>query len=311
MKTIIDLETWSRTDHYNLFRKYDVPFWSVSANVDVTRAYHWCKEDGNYPVVDFVNITEGILASAGDIKFITDKVNSEPVHPDLSRERIIALEDDVNSWFDIPKRYGFQLVYRCRSQAIGFQLRYGEMMGCDGLLRSNTLTKRTIPRPEDYIFILYVPDERRLEIHAKKLGETRVLVILLGKHLFGDMNHFFPEGTTQHYTLAPIREGRDVLTCSDVNRLNHVALAELDIILPGNCDQTLRSETCLFDDWNRLTSQLDFCHGIKQASFLMYVAGLSNPRKLTICTPSTAIFQRADGVDTICFQWLKNRKIAQ
>ena len=46
MKTIIDLETWGRTDHYNLFRKYDVPFWSVSVNVDVTRAYRWCKEQG-------------------------------------------------------------------------------------------------------------------------------------------------------------------------------------------------------------------------------------------------------------------------
>jgi len=46
MKNIIDLETWNRTDHYNLFRKYDVPFWSVSANVDVTRAYRWCKEHG-------------------------------------------------------------------------------------------------------------------------------------------------------------------------------------------------------------------------------------------------------------------------
>ena len=46
MKSIIDLETWNRTEHYNLFRKYDVPFWSVSANIDVTRAYRWCKEQG-------------------------------------------------------------------------------------------------------------------------------------------------------------------------------------------------------------------------------------------------------------------------
>ena len=34
MKMPINLETWNRTDHYNLFRKYDVPFWSVSANID-------------------------------------------------------------------------------------------------------------------------------------------------------------------------------------------------------------------------------------------------------------------------------------
>ncbi|MCL2622895.1 MAG: CatA-like O-acetyltransferase [Planctomycetaceae bacterium] len=46
MKTIINLETWNRAEHYNLFRKYDVPFWSVSTNLDVTHAYRWCKEHG-------------------------------------------------------------------------------------------------------------------------------------------------------------------------------------------------------------------------------------------------------------------------
>ena len=46
MKTIINLETWNRAEHYNLFRKYDVPFWSVSANIDVTHAYRWCKMHG-------------------------------------------------------------------------------------------------------------------------------------------------------------------------------------------------------------------------------------------------------------------------
>ena len=46
MKTIINLETWNRTEHYNLFRKYDVPFWSVSADINVTNAYRHCKAGG-------------------------------------------------------------------------------------------------------------------------------------------------------------------------------------------------------------------------------------------------------------------------
>ncbi len=32
MKTPIDLATWNRREHYNLFKQYEVPFWSVSAN---------------------------------------------------------------------------------------------------------------------------------------------------------------------------------------------------------------------------------------------------------------------------------------
>ncbi len=44
MKTIIDLATWNRCEHFELFRKYAVPFWSVSAHVDVTHAYRRRKE---------------------------------------------------------------------------------------------------------------------------------------------------------------------------------------------------------------------------------------------------------------------------
>ena len=46
MKTIINLETWNRAEHYRLFKQYEVPFWSVSANIDVTCAYRWGKEHG-------------------------------------------------------------------------------------------------------------------------------------------------------------------------------------------------------------------------------------------------------------------------
>ena len=44
MKTMIDLNSWNRKEHFELFRKYDVPFWSVSANVDANVAYRWSKE---------------------------------------------------------------------------------------------------------------------------------------------------------------------------------------------------------------------------------------------------------------------------
>ncbi len=44
MKKNIDLNTWNHKEHFLLFQKYAVPFWSVSANVDVTHAYRWSKE---------------------------------------------------------------------------------------------------------------------------------------------------------------------------------------------------------------------------------------------------------------------------
>jgi chloramphenicol O-acetyltransferase type A len=44
MKTI-DLSTWKRRDHYELYRKLDYPYLNVTANVNINRLYTWSKEN--------------------------------------------------------------------------------------------------------------------------------------------------------------------------------------------------------------------------------------------------------------------------
>jgi chloramphenicol O-acetyltransferase type A len=40
---LVDLKTWKRRDHYELFRKYEQPFFSVTVDVDVTRVWKYCR----------------------------------------------------------------------------------------------------------------------------------------------------------------------------------------------------------------------------------------------------------------------------
>ena len=42
----IDLKSWKRRDHYELFRKYERPFFSVTVDVDVTRVWKYCHTPG-------------------------------------------------------------------------------------------------------------------------------------------------------------------------------------------------------------------------------------------------------------------------
>ncbi len=42
----IDLRTWKRRDHYLWFRKYEQPFFSVTADVDVTAAWNASRKPG-------------------------------------------------------------------------------------------------------------------------------------------------------------------------------------------------------------------------------------------------------------------------
>src|SRR5687768_12788856 len=43
---LIDLKNWERREHYQLFRKYAQPFFSVTVDVDVARVWHGCRNDG-------------------------------------------------------------------------------------------------------------------------------------------------------------------------------------------------------------------------------------------------------------------------
>jgi chloramphenicol O-acetyltransferase type A len=46
MSGLIDLRTWKRRDHYLWFRKYERPFFSVTIDVDVTRAWNASRKRG-------------------------------------------------------------------------------------------------------------------------------------------------------------------------------------------------------------------------------------------------------------------------
>ena len=44
MAGLIDVKTWKRRDHYELFRTYEQPFFSVTVDVDVTRVWKFCRK---------------------------------------------------------------------------------------------------------------------------------------------------------------------------------------------------------------------------------------------------------------------------
>ena len=46
MKTKLDISTWTRKEHFNLFSKFDEPFYGVCVRIDCTVAYKFAKESG-------------------------------------------------------------------------------------------------------------------------------------------------------------------------------------------------------------------------------------------------------------------------
>lgn len=44
MKYKLDLERWSRKDHFTFFTQFEEPFFGVTVNIDCTTAYHYSKD---------------------------------------------------------------------------------------------------------------------------------------------------------------------------------------------------------------------------------------------------------------------------
>lgn len=86
MKKTIDIDTWTRKDHFNFFKQFEEPFFGVTVNVDCTNAYAKAKEEG---VSFFLYYLHKALAAANSIEafryriggsevLLYDKVNASP-----------------------------------------------------------------------------------------------------------------------------------------------------------------------------------------------------------------------------------------
>lgn len=44
-KTLVDVEQWNRKEHFQFFKEFEEPFYGVTTEVDVTKAYKICKKN--------------------------------------------------------------------------------------------------------------------------------------------------------------------------------------------------------------------------------------------------------------------------
>ena len=230
-------------------------------------------------------------------------------HPDLSKERLLALEDDLNTSFDLRDgKHGIQLTAHHITGAIVFHVRHGELS--DG----GKNTGRIVNRVEHYDFLTYSPEEGKLEIYSDTSWKSGMYYVLLAKHLFGDLNFFALDDGRNNLTLAPLLErGKGALICGDVNGLKHVLLKKVHVTNPkgGSSQVVFEAETCIFDEWKSLYEIVHPESQIVQASFLMFLSKINVPRALTVCTPRVMIFDRDAGVGAIYNQWLRVRNMAK
>jgi hypothetical protein len=279
-----------------------IPSWVNTANLAL---YSWLLNPG------ILQAVHPQLAALRPRRF-EKSYSARSALPDLSKERIIALEDELNNWFDsLNKGRGVQVMHYQRNGIISFQLRHGELYKRDIALKNNGQTKRIVYRPKRYDFLDYTPDECQLKIHSDTKRENKVYRHLIGKYCFDDENFFLVGDRKNRYTLEPIRDiGREALICRDIDGLEWVHLKELHTKIPEQdhyYEVFKSSNHCLFDDWDTIGKRYRDTAEFVRATFLIQVAGLPRARSLTICLPDITIYERRLEVDRLFVAWMKKR----
>lgn len=86
MYKILDIEKWSRKDHFLFFHKFEEPFFGVTVTVDCTQAYQNAKTTGSsfflyylHAALKAANSTEPFRFRINDGKILLyDKINASP-----------------------------------------------------------------------------------------------------------------------------------------------------------------------------------------------------------------------------------------
>lgn len=86
MKKKLDVENWERKEHFLFFKNFEEPFFGVTIDLDCTKAYEFCKENGFsfflfylHKSLKAANRTDAFKYRIIDDKvFEYDKVNASP-----------------------------------------------------------------------------------------------------------------------------------------------------------------------------------------------------------------------------------------
>jgi hypothetical protein len=223
-------------------------------------------------------------------------------HP--SGERIRALEQDLDDWFDKKGRgRECQVLVFEKEDATWFLVRHGEPLRREGTMDEGDRTV-VVYRPEKYNVLVLEPTRGELGINAPSKGEKDLYRKKFGLHLFGDEQFFSEPG---RYSLEPLRDdGEESLFCGDVEDLAWVKLREVRFFWGGAAKEVeIRKASDIFEIYKRGNRTMPRAPLI-QAKFEVQFGSSKKSRMLTIRPPSTAYYTR-DSDKGLLEEWMQKR----
>jgi chloramphenicol O-acetyltransferase type A len=187
----LDLSTWERRGHFRLFRDYDDPFFSLTAEVDVTRLHTASKADGGPSY--FLATLYASTRAANELEALRLRIrDGEVVVHDVVHPGSTVLRPDDTFTFAYFEYTGDYHSFEARASTVLRRAR-----------RSEDLLDPRDDR-DDLIHYSVIPWVSFTSFkHARRLrGEDSVPKIVFGRHFARETKRYMPVAIDVHHALA-------------------------------------------------------------------------------------------------------------
>jgi chloramphenicol O-acetyltransferase type A len=192
----IDIDNWHRRHHFEFFKDYEIPFFSLCAEVDVTRLYIWSRQEGGPSF--FLASFYLSLQAANEIESFRYRIREDSVilHETVDGGTTVMREDETFgfAYFDFDPSY------------IKF-----EVEGREILDRARSASGPLLDRPDrdDLIYYSIIPWVHFTSFsHARRLATgDSIPKIVFGKHSDHAGRRLMPVSVEVHHALM---DGLDV-----------------------------------------------------------------------------------------------------
>ena len=89
----IDLDTWSRKEHFNFFNGFDEPFWGVSLEVDCSKAYQLSRDTNTSFFLLYLHKSTVAANRVEEFRYRIDGQNRIVVHDTIGASSTINRPD--------------------------------------------------------------------------------------------------------------------------------------------------------------------------------------------------------------------------
>lgn len=232
------------------------------------------------------------------------KAGIELAEPDEAA--LQALHDTLDDWFEKRKKGRHTRVsFAQRGKTTWILIRHGLAMDRRAVIRGNK-THSALERPEKIDVVSYVAPRGELSVHATTLGERELYRKALGKHLFGDEEHF---ANREKFTFDPIlRDGEAALEWEGVSGILGVTLREVCFRYGGTekHEEIQRAKKDLFASWGDKIPDRKFKYLHRAVFLVQFDDGSKRPRSVKIERPHVASYGREADEDVVN-EWLERQ----